>query len=82
MIGKGFRAEDSGRESTKPENAVAEIIQHSAAHLTLDRHLLIFQAHKQTLLSLHANFGLKVFFYLAGRITKQCILIYEAILHF
>lgn len=85
MFGKEFGAESTERQSTKPGNAVAETIQKPDANLTLDRHLLIFQAYEQThvcpcMLIVGSNHS-----FLAEPIIMKCILIYDsndANLHF
>lgn len=64
MWGKKMRAGDSGRESAKPGNAAAEKFQKPDAHLTLHRHLLIFQFHEQTQVCPHILvFGSKCSFF-------------------
>lgn len=90
MCGKGYRAENCGREfhnTWKPGNAAAEKIQKPDAHLTLGRHLLIFQSHEQTQVCPHMIiFWLKMlfffFFLAAGPLITNCILIYDANLPF
>lgn len=85
MCEKEFGTENTERESTKPGNAIAEMIQKPDANLTLDRHLLIFQAYEQMhvcpcMLIVGSNHS-----FLAGPIITNCILICDsndANLHF